>query len=284
MKNKKFLITGGKGQLAKDFQDILSEKGLSFDVPPEENLDITDSRAIRGSIEKFKPDIIINCAAYNKVDEAEEKPELADSVNGTAVGDLAEVCKENNIFLVHYSSDYIFDGTKRGFYNEDDTPQPINAYGKSKLKGEELIKEKLTDYLIFRLSWLFGKGTQNFLYKLYQWTKEKKIIEISSDEVSIPTYTEEVVNVTLLSLEKGISGLYHLTNSGYASRYELAKYFIIKMELDNIIMPVSMSNFKAKAKRPLFSCMSNRKISNALNIRIPYWEDSVNKFVFGLEE
>lgn len=279
MKYKKFLVTGSLGQLSREVQGILSVRNIDFIAPSEKVWDITDFKKTKEIINEVKPDIIINCAAYNLVDEAEGNPELADLVNNKAVENLAKICKENKIFLVHYSSDYVFDGEKQDLYIEEDLPNPLNEYGKSKLKGELAVKENLSDYLIFRLSWVIGRGKQNFLYKLRQWAEKSKVLKITADEVSVPTYTEDIVNITLTSLEKEITGLFHLTNSGYASRYELAKYFLNKMGAENIIVPVSISNFKTKAKRPMFSAMDNSKISETLDIVIPTWEESTDEFV-----
>ncbi|MCK4810127.1 MAG: dTDP-4-dehydrorhamnose reductase [Candidatus Omnitrophica bacterium] len=279
MKNNKFLISGASGQLSKEFQKIFHERKIDFAAPSEEEWDITDFTKTRTIINEAKPNVIINCAAYNLVDEAEENSKLAHLVNSQAVENLARICKENKIFLVHYSSDYVFDGQKQDLYVEEDMTNPLNVYGKSKLEGEQAIKECLSDFLIFRLSWVIGKGKQNFLYKLRQWAEKSKVLKITSDEVSVPTYTENIVNVTLLSLEKGITGLFHLTNTGYASRHELARYFINRMGTENIIVPVSIDTFKTKAKRPMFSAMSNLKIKKTLDIAIPKWEESTDKFI-----
>jgi len=275
MKNKKILILGAQGQLGKEFVSVFKEKELNFTAPSEEECNITNTTRLNEIIENVRPDIIINCAAYNAVDEAEEKSDVAYLVNSEAVSNIAKICREKDIFLVHYSSDYVFDGEKQELYIEEDKTEPINVYGKSKLQGEERIKENLEDYLIFRLSWVIGKGEQNFLHKLSLWAQKNRILKISADEVSVPTFTKNVVEITLLSLEKGLKGLYHLTNSGYASRYELAKYYIKRMELENFVLPVPMSDFKTKAKRPGFSAMSNEKLSNELNISIPAWEDGM---------
>ena len=276
--NKTILLTGANGQLAREFQIILSKKGIEYASFPREKLDITNFKEIEAITKEVKPDILINCAAYNLVDEAEESPYLAYAVNRDGVKNLALLSARFNIFLVHFSTDYIFDGEKKDFYVEGDLPHPINKYGESKLEGEEEVKKNLKDFLIFRVSWVIGRGKRNFLYKIFNWSKEKHILKISCDEVSVPTYTEDIANITFLALNKGLKGIYHLTNSGYCSRYEFAKYFIKKMRLDNLLIPVPANIFNTPAKRPVFSAMSNTKISRELNISIPEWENGVERF------
>jgi len=277
--NKIILLTGANGQLAQEFQRILSKKGTEYISLPREKLDITNFEEAKAVIKEVKPDILINCAAYNLVDKAEEAPYLAYAVNRDGVENLALLSVKFNIFLIHFSTDYIFDGKKEDFYVEEDLPNPINRYGESKLEGEEVIKKNLKDFLIFRVSWVIGRGKRNFLYKVFNWSKGERILRVSCDEVSVPTYTEDIVNITLLALNKGLSGIYHLTNSGYCSRYEFAKYFVKKMRLNNLLIPVSANIFNTPAKRPLFSAMSNAKISKELNISIPEWENGVERFV-----
>jgi dTDP-4-dehydrorhamnose reductase len=149
--------------------------------------------------------------------------------------------------------------------------------------GEVMVKDCLEKYLIFRLSWVFGYGQQNFIYKFLQWCKGKHSLNISSDEVSIPTCTKTIVDITLKSLDKGISGLYHLTNSGYASRYEWAKSIIKIMKLNNIVYPVPKEIFNLPAKRPAWSPMDNKRISDLLGMEIPFWEDAVKNYLIDLK-
>jgi dTDP-4-dehydrorhamnose reductase len=278
MNNKKILILGSAGQLAQAFVGALEERGYNFIAPEEQASSITDFKQIGRLLVEIKPDVVINCAAYNAVDQAEEDPDLAYLVNGEAVENLAQQCEKRGMFLVHYGSDYVFDGQKQDLYTEEDSLNPLNVYGKSKLAGENAVRDTMSCYLVFRLSWVIGKGQQNFLYKLSGWAEKNRILKISADEVSVPTFTTNVVDITLQSLEKGLTGLYHLTNSGYASRYELAKYYIEKKKLQNIVVPVLMSHFKTVAKRPLFSAMSNQKIQKELGIKIPTWQEGVDRF------
>lgn len=278
MNNRKILILGSAGQLAQAFVSALEKWGSNFTAPEERESSITDFEQISRLLTEAKPDIVINCAAYNAVDEAEDDPAVAHLVNGVAVENLAQQCEQRGIFLVHYGSDYVFDGKKQDLYTEADRPNPLNIYGQSKLAGETAVREIMSRYLVFRLSWVIGAGKQNFLYKLAGWAEKNRILKISADEVSVPTFTTDVVTMTLLSLEKGLTGLYHLTNSGYASRYELARYYLKQQKLRNIVVPVAMSTFATKAERPLFSAMSNEKLARSLGVDIPTWQEGVDRF------
>lgn len=276
VKNKKFLITGANGQLAKEFISFLKQKGANYVALTKDQLDITDFESSKKVISEEKPDILLNCAAYNLVDQAEDEPEKAFKINSEAVSNLAAICKRHNIFLVHFSSDYVFDGKKSEPYTEEDTVNPLNVYGKSKLEGEEGIRKELEDFLIFRLSWVFGHGRQNFLYKLSQWAQNKKSLEIVDNEISIPTYTRDIVKVVLSVLKKGLKGTYHLTNGGKCSRYEWAKYYFKKKGINIEICPVASGHFPVKAERPLYACMSHGHICNELDISIPTWQEAVD--------
>jgi len=279
IKDKKFLITGGNGQLAQEFIRSFDRQGFHYFAPSEDQLDITDVEQVKAVIGKYNPDIILNCAAYNDVDSAEEFPEKALSVNSEAVKNLVEICDNFNIFFVHFSSDYVFDGQKNDLYTEEDQPNPINIYGKSKLKGEQAICAQLTNFLIFRLSWVFGNGQQNFLYKLSQWAQDRESLQIVNDEFSVPTFTEDIVRIVLMALEKNLAGTYHLTNSGKCSRYEWAKYYFDKRGIDTEIQPVSSDHFPSKAKRPNNTCMLNKKICDELNTSIPTWQSALGRFL-----
>jgi dTDP-4-dehydrorhamnose reductase len=273
------LITGANGQLAKDFQKELKNYNHEVTALDKKSLDISDLNVVTEAFSHYNPDIVLNCAAYNLVDKAEEDFDTAFKVNASGVKNLALMCKENNALFVHYSSDYIFDGTKEDFYTEEDKPNPINKYGESKLSGERFLKEVTDTFLLFRLSWVFGEGKQNFLYKLSEWAKKNRVLKVVSDQISVPTYTRDIVSLTMFAINKGLRGIYHLTNSGYASRYEVARYFTERLGLDNLILPVTSDYFPLPAKRPYFSAMSNLKLSRALGVDIPDWRIGINRYI-----
>ena len=276
---QKILILGSSGQLAKQFKLELAERKIPFDAPEESNSNVTDFGGIEKVILSFSPTVVINCSAYNAVDEAERKPDLAYLVNGKAVENLAQICARNGIFLVHYSSDYVFDGRKGAPYTEEDKPQPLNFYGKSKLSGERGVQDNLDQYLLLRTSWVYGDGTQNFIHKLLGWATANKELKLSDDEISVPTSTKDLAVFTILALERQLTGLYHLTNGGYASRYEWGKFVLQQLGRNVTVVPVPMSTFPSVVQRPLFTAMSNRLLQSALGVSIPEWKSSCAQFL-----
>jgi len=277
----KILVTGANGQLAKEFIKKLKREGKDFLALPRDKLDITNLKQVLKVFEDYKPDIVINCAAYNLVDKAEEEKERAFKVNAIGPKNLAFACEKFKAFFIHYSTDYVFDGKKQGLYTEEDIPNPLCEYAKSKYFGELFLKEETDNYLIFRVSWVYGEGKQNFIYKLLNWAENNDYLKIACDEFSVPTSTRTIVEVSLRTIQAGLKGLYHLVNSGYASRYEWAKEVLKLKGIKKFIYPTYQSDFNLPAKRPRFSPMSNEKISKELGIEIPEWQEELRKFLNG---
>jgi len=277
----RYLITGRNGQLAKAFVRRLESSASDYLAPDESLCDITNAGCMRDMVRSSRPDVIINCAAYNLVDRAEQEQGAAFAVNAEGPRILAEAAQDQGALLVHFGSDYVFDGTKEnGLYRESDATNPQNEYGRSKLAGERAVRGILPDRsLVFRLSWVFGEGNQNFIVKLLQWSSSQEYLRVACDEVSVPTWTETVVEATLKALEQGVTGLYHLTNSGYCSRFEWARAVLRQKGIDKFVRPVSMDVFNLPAKRPKFSAMSNHLITDRLNISLPSWEEAVERFL-----
>jgi len=275
----KYLIIGNKGQLGSEFEKRLALQNKNFVAVDIDKVDITDYQKLTDLFSFVKPGIVINCAAYNDVDGAETNTEQAFEVNAEAIKYLAYSAYKHHSFLIHFSSDYVFDGSKTsGMYIEKDETNPINQYGRSKLEGEKNLADELETYLLLRLSWVYGKGSQNFIYKLRNWAEGKDILKISEDEISIPTSAKTVVDVVMQSVSHGLDGLFHLTNSGYCSRYEWAKEIISLMGLKTRLEPVPQDFFKLPAKRPKFSAMSNSKISAELALEIQTWQAALSDF------
>jgi len=274
---RKVLITGASGQLGKEFLKVLSSKGIDFVALERKDLDITNFEKVYKTLKEINPFVVINCSAYNQVDLAETEILKAFSTNAIGPYNLAITCREINAKLIHYSTDYVFDGIKKGLYTEEDSPNPLNQYARSKLLGEELVKQVLENYLIFRVSWVYGEGKQNFIYKLLQWVREKEVLQIAFNEVSVPTYTEFIVEKTLKALEKGLTGIYHLVPRGYASRYEWAKLTLKLFRIEKVLIPVEKEIFNLPAKRPDFSAMSCAKIEKALGEEFEEWDEIYSK-------
>jgi dTDP-4-dehydrorhamnose reductase len=274
---RKVLITGASGQLGKEFVKVLSSKGIDFVALERKDLDVTNFEKVYKTLKEINPSVVINCSAYNQVDLAETEILKAFSTNAVGPYNLAITCREINAKLIHYSTDYVFDGIKKGLYTEEDSHNPLNQYARSKLLGEELVKQALEDYLILRVSWVYGEGRQNFIYKLLQWTKEREVLQIAFNEVSVPTYTGFIVEKTLKALEKGLTGLYHLVPRGYASRYEWAKLTLKLLRMKKVLIPVEKEIFNLPAKRPDFSAMSCEKIEKALGEEFEEWDEIYSK-------
>ncbi|WP_448588132.1 dTDP-4-dehydrorhamnose reductase [Thermocrinis sp.] len=275
----KFLITGAKGQLAREFIKTFESSGVEFISLSKEELNIADFDGVFKTFREINPDIVINCAAYNQVDLAEKDPTDTFKVNSVGVYNLALACRELGAKLIHYSTDYVFDGTKQGLYTEEDAPNPLSQYGRSKLLGEGLIKQAMEkSYLIFRVSWVYGEGKQNFIYKLLQWAKDKEVLQIAFNEVSVPTYTGFIVEKTLKSIEKGLEGLYHLVPRSYASRYEWARLALKLMGIKKILIPVQKEIFSLPARRPDFSAMSCDRIEKEIGEEFEEWDEVFKRF------
>lgn len=275
----KFFITGSSGQLAGSFISHFRRMDIPFVAPPEGELDITDASGVENALRNESPDVVINCAAYNNVEAAETQPAPAFAVNADGVGNLAEACRSQGRLLVHYGTDYVFDGTAESPYTEDDVTAPLNEYGKSKLAGEESLRSSGCDHLLLRVSWVYGNGEQNFLHKMQTWAEGRTSLQVVTDQISTPTYCDDIAPYTLKALDRELRGLYHLTNTGFASRYDVAALFFNMCGNAIELLPADASTFPSPVQRPIFSAMSNAKLTEALGEPIPTWQDALGRFV-----
>ncbi|MBF0503486.1 MAG: dTDP-4-dehydrorhamnose reductase [Candidatus Omnitrophica bacterium] len=277
----KILVLGSRGQLGGEFQRYFTRTKTPFAAADRRDCDITRKENITAILGKTRPDVVINCTAYNLVDDAEDNPALAYAVNAQALDFLAHSCRELHIKLVHYSTDYVFNGDKTSPYCENDDACPLNVYGQSKLAGEKHVIE-MADSLLLRVSWLIGSGRQNFLYKVKNWIEKSDTVRICDDEISVPTFASSVVELTDRALKMGLTGLYHVTNTGEASRYQLVVSYFDAMGIKGkTVVPVGGASFSLKAKRPKYSVMSNGRIAQALGVNVPDWNESLQKYVQG---
>ncbi|MGQ9819410.1 MAG: dTDP-4-dehydrorhamnose reductase [Candidatus Kapaibacteriales bacterium] len=275
----RILLIGRGGQLGGEFERFFYDKKVEFVSVDLPEFDVSDLSIVIATFKSYKPNYIINCSAYNFVDKAEEDRWNAFRVNAIGPQNLAIAAKKFDAFLVHFSTNYVFDGRKNFAYTEQDKPNPINFYGISKYLGEEAIQKQTENFLILRTSWLYGKGQQNFIAKFTKWASKTDKIYISTDEMGTPTSTRTVVETTMLAIENNIKGLFHLVNSGYCSRYDWANRIASVLNLDCDIFPARMDKFPSKAIRPIYGVLSNELISKTLNITLTSWETELKEYL-----
>ena len=289
---KKILLIGSKGQLGQDIALIIPKLGQLISLGRAE-LDLTYPDQIRQTISAIKPNLIINAAAYTAVDKAETEIELAQLINTTAPKTIAEEAVKIGASLIHVSTDYVFDGTKNTPYTEEDTTNPQSSYGKSKLEGENAIKNTAVNYIIVRTAWVYGVyGKQNFVKTMLRLGSQKEELKIVTDQVGTPTWTKDIAEaitvLSKLSLEnspKVARQTYHFTNTGVTSWYDLAVNIFdlahkigFPLKIKNIY-PIKTEEYPLPAKRPAYSALSYRKIVEVLQFYPPYWRHSLAKML-----
>lgn len=277
MANETVAILGGRGMLGTDLVKACQKQGFDvkvFDLP---EFDITNLSQLEQAVNSAE--IIINCAAYTNVDGAESERELAHKINAEAVGRLGTMAKETERWVVHISTDFVFDGKLNRPYVETDMTNPINEYGKSKLAGERLLIESGCRYCIIRLQWTYGLHGQNFVTKLIQRARTDNIVKVVDDQIGSPTATVEAAKVICGLLDKKPEGLFHFASSGYVSRYEMAKFIFDKLSIDVQLSPCKSSDYVTAAVRPLSSRFDCGKISALLNEPIEPWQVPLEQFL-----
>lgn len=282
----RILVTGANGQLGKTIKDLFSKDlNLNITFASKSNLDITNEAEVESFFNKQKFDYCINCAAYTNVEEAESNSEEAFKVNAKAVKNLAEKCKTNDVILIHISTDYVFDGEKQSPYTEEDKPNPINEYGKSKLAGERYIQEIKPNYFIIRASWLYSRYGNNFLKSIIGKIQNQELLNITTSQKGTPTSCDDLTEFIfkLIKSKNSNFGIYHFSAKGETTWYDYAiqicKHF---RDYDcNKIEPVEIYN--AKARRPKYSVLGCNKIMTIINKQI-FWTKSVDNTVLQLIE
>lgn len=286
----KVLITGACGQLGQAFATLLTRQGnrcLLADIEEGREdihrLDITKLDDVRCFIQSDPVDCIINCAAYNAVDKAEVEWQTAFLVNGIGTRNLSLVASETDAILVHYSTDYVFSGNKNQPYTILDSPDPISKYGESKLLGERLMLGNSSRFYLIRVSWLFGMGNVNFPRQVLQWSQGSKELRIVDDQVSCPTFTDDLAKATRDLLDTDAFGMYHVTNTGYCSRYDWAEYILDSCGWEGNLLRAKSADFETLAKRPKFSALDNFGTKETIGYNLPSWKDATGRFLKQLE-
>jgi dTDP-4-dehydrorhamnose reductase len=281
---KKIALIGSKGMLGSMVRELAGEGSgiLGLDLP---EFDMTDREQVLDVLGRFGPGAIINCAAYTNVDGCESNEETAAKVNGAAPGYLAEAAKRLGAFLVHISTDYVFDGLGSRPYTEEDPTVPLSAYGRTKLLGERaVLSSGLERFTIIRTSWLYGPRGKNFVETIARLAKERDELKIVADQVGSPTYTEDLAIALFTLLSSGVGGIYHFANEGACSWHEFAEEIVGQMKENGEevrvrkIVPISTAQYPLPAKRPEYSVLSKDKYKKTTGAEVPHWRDGLRRY------
>ena len=271
--------------LASDLCPLLSEEGFEVIALSRMQLDITDASMVRDVVEGIKPWCVVNCAAYTRVDDAEDEKDLAFSVNAAGAGNLAMTAGRVGARLVHVSTDFVFDGEKNVPYKEDDAPNPLNTYGMSKLQGERLVRDGTDDYIIIRSSWLYGPGGDNFVKRIISKAGECEELSVVYDQVGSPTYTADLAAAVLHLMEEAPAGVYNFSNEGVASWYDLAYMAVEAARAKGVslklrrLKPILTEEYPTPAKRPRYSVLDKERYRDTTGIAIAHWVDALSRYV-----
>ena len=273
-------ILGGRGMLGTDLAAECLRCGFDVQVHDLPGFDILNARQVREAINAA--DAVINCAAYTNVDGAESQKELARRVNGEAVEQLGRLAAEQGRWVLHFSTDFVFDGELDRPYAETDTPNPINEYGRSKLAGERLLEQSGCPHCIVRLEWTYGPHGNNFVTKIVERARTAGQLKVVEDQIGAPTATTEVAAAVSRLLEQRVEGLFHFANSGYASRFDVARFIVERLSLSARVLPCRSSDYSSPARRPLNSRFNCTKIQALLGETIKPWQEPLASFLGSL--
>lgn len=278
------LVTGANGQLGMELRDLASnQSSFSFVFLSREELPIENDEAIKSVFEKYRPQYLINCAAYTAVDKAESEKEQAFLINSAAVGILARNCKEFDTQLIHISTDYVFNGKANAPYHEDSPTDPVNMYGASKLDGENQALTNDPAVIIIRTSWVYSSYGKNFVKTMLRLMNEKKEISVVNDQFGSPTYAADLAEGIIGIIKKihadsssgNYAGIYHYSNDGLISWYDLALAIKELSGSNCIVHPIPTSSYPTPAKRPLYSALDKTKVQDIFKIELKDWKQSL---------
>lgn len=276
----KIIIVGANGQLGKEFQDLAPHyANYEFFFFDKAALDISNKEEIDAKLADIQPQYLINCAAYTAVDKAESDSETAIAINATAVGYLAQACAANNTRFVHVSTDYVFDGSGSAPYKEDHSVSPVNAYGQSKLKGEQEALNNNKETIIIRTAWVYSVYGNNFVKTMLRLMQSRPEINVVNDQFGTPTYAADIAEAILHIIEsaKWQAGIYHFSNEGIISWFDFANAIKDLSGSSCLVHPITTSQYPTPAKRPAYSVLDKTKIKTTFGIKIKPWKDSLRE-------
>lgn len=275
----KVLVTGANGQLGYDVVKELQKQNIECYGASRQDFDIVDFEVTENFIKNYMPDVVIHCAAYTAVDKAEDEQGLCYLVNASATENIAEICKKINAKMLYISTDYVFDGTKNGFYEVDDKPNPINVYGKTKLLGEQAVQKILDKYFIVRISWVFGEHGNNFVKTMLRLGKGRKEISVVADQYGSPTYTADLASLLVEMIQTDKYGIYHATNEGVCTWAEFAEEIFKITGMDIKVNHITTSEYPTRAKRPMNSRLSkNSLVINGFYV-LKNWQNALKNYL-----
>ncbi len=275
----KVLVTGANGQLGYDVVKELQKQNIECYGTTRKDFDIIDFEATEKFITNYMPNAVIHCAAYTAVDKAEDEQGLCYLVNASATENIVEICKKINAKMLYISTDYVFDGTKIGFYEVDDKPNPINVYGKTKLLGEQAVQKILDKYFIVRISWVFGEHGNNFVKTMLRLGKERKEINVVADQYGSPTYTADLAPLLVEMIKTEKYGVYHATNEGVCTWAEFAEEIFKIAGMNVKVNHITTAEYPTRAKRPMNSRLSKESLKDKIFFTLPVYSDAVNRYL-----
>lgn len=275
----KVLVTGVGGQLGYDVIKELEKRNIDCVGADRAEFDIIDFEAAHKFITNYMPDAVIHCSAYTAVDKAEDEPELCHLVNAVGTENIAKISKEIDAKMIYISTDYVFDGTKDGYYEVDDISNPINVYGKTKLEGELAVQRILEKYFIVRISWVFGVNGNNFIKTMLRLGKERSELNVVADQIGSPTYTADLAPLLVDMIQTDKYGIYHATNEGECSWAEFAEEIFKVAGMDVKINHITTAEYLTKAKRPMNSRMSKAKLVDNGFKKLPSWMNALERYI-----
>ena len=285
------LITGASGQLGAAIKALSSlYPQFHFIFLAKEDLPVNRSELVQQYFKNVLPAFCINCAAYTAVDKAETEKELAMLVNGDAAGVLAAACKSFHAKFIHISTDYVFDGTAVTPYKEEDNTNPVNYYGKTKLRGEELSIQNNNESIIIRTSWLYAEHGNNFVKTMVRLMKERSSLNVVNDQLGSPTYAGDLAKLILGIIAENqfegrwVPGIYHYSNEGVISWYDFAVAIKNLIQSDCAVHPIPASMYPRPAKRPAYSVMNKEKIRSVYGVAVPAWENSLSECISHMQQ
>lgn len=275
----KILVTGASGQLGHDVCRELDQRGVFYLGTDSKKMDLTNRDAVMKQVKEYFPDTIIHCAAYTRVDLAEDEKELAFSINADGTRYLAEACFEIGAKMLYISTDYVFPGTGNEFYKTNDKTEPLNIYGKSKLQGEKYVQEILEKYFIVRISWVFGSRGNNFVKTMLRLAESSQEVNVVADQIGSPTYTADLAPLLCDMVDTDKYGIYHASNEGICSWAEFAEEIFRYVKRPITVHHILTRDYPTKAKRPLNSRMDKCSLIEAGFSRLPHWKCALKKFM-----